>query len=397
VKHVALAGIIVFAVSAVACDHTTPVTPTPLPCTFTLSASSLTFGAAGGSASVTVTTAAGCAWTAASDRAWMTIAGGANGSGNGTVEISVAANTSTTERTGTLTVAGQAVAVSVASIPAESCTYDISPASATVGSDGTTGRFSVSAPASCDWSAQSQSAWLRIASGDRGSGAGTVAYAVDANGTPDARTGTIVVADRTFVVTQGGQPPVCAYSVAPVTIAACMSVPYDLTTTITTTDGCSWKAEASVASASWIAMKSTSGSGGATIHFTIADNWDAPRNGVVMITWPTPTAGQNVQIAQAGCRYAVSVPAIAMDAAGGAGTFNVYQQSDPLECGGPLQDGCLWSAQSSETWITITSPATQRGDQPVSFAVAPQAPVAAARTGVITVRDKTVTITQAGR
>src|SRR5947207_1706627 len=167
-------------------------------------------------------------------------------------------------------------------------------------------------------------------------------YTVDSNGTPDLRTAAIAVADRIFVVTQSGQPPTCDYSVAPVTAAACMSVPYDLTTTITTANGCSWTAGAG---ASWISIKNESGSGTAAIRFTVSDNWEARRSGVVMIRWPTPTAGQNVQIAQAGCRYAVSVSAIAVDAEGGARTFDVYQQSDPLECGGPLQDGCVWTAQ----------------------------------------------------
>ena len=142
-------------------------------------------------------------------------------------------------------------------------------------------------------------------------------------------------------------------------------------------------------------MRSSSGSGTAVVHFTVSDNYDAPRNGVVMIRWPTPTAGQNVQIAQAGCRYAVSVGAIAVDAVGGARALDVYQQSDPLECGGALQDGCVWTAEPTVTWIKITSPATQRGDQRVSFTIDPH-PGGAPRTGAITVKDKTVTITQAG-
>ena len=393
-RHVAIAGILTSVLIAVACDHTaTPVTPTPLPCAFAVSAASLAFGASGGSGSVTVTTAAGCAWTAASDRAWMTIRSGATGSGNGTVEISVAANTSTTARTGTLTVAGQAVAVSVEGLASESCTYDLSPPSATFGSDAGTGRFAVVAPASCDWSAQSQAAWLTITAGDRGSGAGSVAYAMSGNSTAESRTGTIVVADRTFTVVQSGQPPACEYSVAPVTVAACMSAPYDLTTTITTARTCSWSA---AADASWISVKDASGSGTATIRFTVSDNWDTPRQGLVMIRWPTPTAGQNVRVSQAGCRYAVSVTEIASDATGGARSFDVLQQSDPLECGGPLQDGCLWTAQTTVSWIVVTTSMPQKGDQRVSFLILAN-DSSASRTGTITVRDKSIRVTQAGR
>ena len=323
----------------------------------------------------------------------MSIASGASGNGNGTVEVVVAANVSTSERTGTLTIAGQTVAVRVAGLAIGPCTFDISPASATIDHDSGTGSFTVSGPEGCAWSAQSRVAWLTITSGDHGSSTGSVAYAVDRNGTPDSRTGAIAVADRTFIVTQSGEPPTCEYSVAPVTVSACMSVSDELTATITAANGCSWTA---AAGASWISVRNQSGSGAATVSFSLSDNWDAPRNSVLMIRWPTPTAGQNIQVAQAGCRYAVSVSSIAVDAAGGGRSFDVYQQSEPLECGGPLQDACVWTAQSSADWITISSPKTQRGDQRVSLIVAPNlAPTS--RVGVVSVKDKTVAITQTGR
>jgi len=395
VRRVLLISVVSIAllVPTAACDHTPAAQPTPLPCTYTLSTVALSFGATGGSGSVAVTTAVGCAWTATSDRAWISIVSSASGTGNGTVEVSVAANVSTGERAGTLTIAGQPVAVHVAALAVEPCTFDLSPASATFDHASGTGSFTVSAPDGCEWTAQSRVAWLAVTSGDHGSGAGRVAYAVDNNGTPDSRTGMIAIADRMFTVTQSGSPLTCEYSVAPVTVAACMSVPYDMATTIATTNGCSWTA---TAGAPWISIRNQTGSGPATVRFTVSDNWDAPRNSLVMIRWPTPTAGQNVQIAQAGCRYAVSASSIAVEAAGGSRSFDVYQQSDPLDCGGPLQDACVWTAQSGADWITISSPATQRGDQRVSLVVAPNAS-AAPRTGVVTVRDKTVTITQTGR
>ncbi|MDQ3011874.1 MAG: putative Ig domain-containing protein [Acidobacteriota bacterium] len=55
---------------------------------------------------MTVTAAAGCGWTAASNAPWITINSGTTGSGNGTVAYTVAANTGTL-RTGTITIAGQ--------------------------------------------------------------------------------------------------------------------------------------------------------------------------------------------------------------------------------------------------------------------------------------------------
>ena len=79
-------------------------------CAFTLSAATVSFGATRGSGSVNVTTTAGCPWTATSNANWITINSGSPGSGNGTLNFTVAANTGLA-RTGTLTIAGQSFTV----------------------------------------------------------------------------------------------------------------------------------------------------------------------------------------------------------------------------------------------------------------------------------------------
>ena len=66
----------------------------------------------GGTKTINVTAATGCAWTATSNTAWLTINSGMSGSGNGTVSFNVARTTATATRTGTLTVGGQTVTVS---------------------------------------------------------------------------------------------------------------------------------------------------------------------------------------------------------------------------------------------------------------------------------------------
>src|SRR5215216_6372755 len=107
-------------VSAVGNDGTTHVAATNVPadcggtCSFSINPTSASFAAAGGSASVTVTTAAGCSWTAASNNSFITITSGASGSGNGTVNYSVASNTSSLSRSGSLTIAGLTHSVSQA-------------------------------------------------------------------------------------------------------------------------------------------------------------------------------------------------------------------------------------------------------------------------------------------
>jgi len=91
----------------------------------------------------------------------------------------------------------------------------------------------------------------------------------------------------------------------------------------------------------------------------------------------------------------VSQSAFSLTAAGGAGSFNVIQQSDPTECGGATQDRCIWTARSQVPWITITSSMPRSGDNPAAFSVAANDSTSP-RTGTIVVRDKVVTITQGG-
>jgi Zn-dependent metalloprotease len=106
-------------VSAVGNDGTTHVAATDVPgdcggsCSFSINPTSASFAAAGGTGSVTVTTQAGCNWTAASNNSFITVTSGASGSGSGTVNYSVAANTSTA-RSGSLTIAGLTHSVSQA-------------------------------------------------------------------------------------------------------------------------------------------------------------------------------------------------------------------------------------------------------------------------------------------
>lgn len=395
-KHSAgsLAVIIALGIAATGCSSKNSPTEPPPACTFSLSASSLAVTAAGGSNSIGVVTAARCSWTAASDRGWMSITGGASGTGPGSVRVDLSANTSESARTGTLTIAGLAVAV--VQEGRAPCVIAISPGGASYTKDAATGSFAISTADACPWSAVSSASWLAITSGSPGSGNGTVSYSLERNRDIANRTATIAVGNQTFTVNQAGDPPAvnCEYSVTPVEINACMSVPNQLTAAITTQPGCTWTANSD---SSWLTViGNSSGSGSAIVSFRVTDNWDAPRLGNVLLRWPTPTAGQNVRVRQAGCRYAVSVASFDIAGAGGTGRFDVIQQSDPLECGGATQDRCVWTAQADVPWITVTTSMPQAGDNPVSFSVAANDSTLP-RTGRIVVRDKTVVITQAGR
>ena len=131
---------------------------------------------------------------------WLHITSGASGSGGGNVGYSVDANTSTSSRSGTLTVAGQTFTVTQAGAPA--CASTINPTSANFTRDGGTRTVSITIPDGCAWTAQSNASWI-IINASSGSGNGTVSYSVGPyGGPPKNRTGTVTIAGKTFTVKQ---------------------------------------------------------------------------------------------------------------------------------------------------------------------------------------------------
>jgi hypothetical protein len=87
-------------------------------CSYSISPTSINANANGSSGNtITVTTQAGCAYTAVSNASFITINSGASGTGNGIVTFTVAANTGAA-RTGTILVAGQIFTVNQAAATA---------------------------------------------------------------------------------------------------------------------------------------------------------------------------------------------------------------------------------------------------------------------------------------
>jgi hypothetical protein len=128
--------------------QTFTVTQAGAACAYSLSATSASFSAAAGSGSVSVTAAPCCLWTASSGAFWITINAGSGGSGNGTVYYSVAANTSTSPRVGTMTLAGQTFTVTQAAAAAGDTTPPTVSLTAPTSGSTVSGTITLSATAS---------------------------------------------------------------------------------------------------------------------------------------------------------------------------------------------------------------------------------------------------------
>jgi hypothetical protein len=95
------------------------VTQSALACTYSVSPGTLTWTSAGGTASFTVSTAAGCGWSAATTgSAWIGL-GTSSGSGTASVVVTVPANTGPS-RSATISVGGKTLQATQASAPGPS-------------------------------------------------------------------------------------------------------------------------------------------------------------------------------------------------------------------------------------------------------------------------------------
>ena len=174
-------------------SNTISVTTSCIP---SLSSNSQSFPREGGTGSVNITASVGCGWSAASNDSWITISSGPSGSGNGTVNYSVAANTGPA-RMGTMTIAGQTFTVTQDS----GCVFMLSSTSQNFIAAGGTNSVDVLTATGCTWNTVSNDAFIMVTGGSSGSGGGTVNYSVAANMGP-ARMGTMTIAAQTFTVTQ---------------------------------------------------------------------------------------------------------------------------------------------------------------------------------------------------
>ena len=106
-------------------------TKTTVNTTITISATIQAFSSGGGQGSVNVSGGASCGWASTSNVPWISVTGGANGTGNGTASFTVASNADNTARTGTLVIAGQVFTVTQeAAAPAPTPTPTSTPATA---------------------------------------------------------------------------------------------------------------------------------------------------------------------------------------------------------------------------------------------------------------------------
>lgn len=370
-------------------------------CTYSVTPGSQNVSATGGTFTIQISTAAGCAWQATVDAPWLGFASASVGSGSATVSYSVASNSTGNARAGRVIVVGASstppsthvVNVGQAGVTTPPCAYTISPQAFTATTDGGLFSTQISAAEGCVWFASATQSWLTLTGTNSSSVSGTVGFAVAANNDP-ARTGSILVStpsgDFPVSISQVGfftTGLTASFTVTPNICHA--SGPLNSVQLFCTFDGTSSTPSNEIVSYTWhIGALEFSGP---VLQNPVVGSFPAPsgvfvrdvtlivkatRNREATITRPVTFVGDGGAVNP--CLYGVSPGLTTVPAAGG--TFE-FQVSTISRCDTPATWYPAVLAPTS-SWITVVSPTSGRGTGTVRYTVAPNT-TGASRSGTI--------------
>ena len=259
-----------------------------------------------------------------------------------------------------------------------SCTYSISPTSASIPAAGGSGSVTVTTQAGCAWSATSTSAFVTVTSGSSGTGNGTVAYSVAQN-TNTARSGGITIAGQTFTVNQAAA---CSYTLSPSSSASISAAGGTPSVTVTTQAGCAWSASNNSPSFITINSPGSTVTGSGTVSYSVAPNGVSFRSGTMTIANRTFTVNQ----LGTGPAMALSRSALVFGAATSGATFTAQTQPQTVRMTQSGAGSVTWTASSNRSWLTV-SPTSGTGAATFTISVAAGAgvPSAGSITGAISV------------
>ena len=352
---------------------------------FAISPTSASPLSSSGSQTVTLTgspaNCAGGSWTATGNGSWLTVSAG-SGNGPGSVTVLWTANTSTSSRTATATLAGQTFSVTQAGAPPPTCTsFTVSPNS--VSPSSSAGSFLLTLtgiPSGCTngaWTATGNGTWISVTP-TSGSGSGTVTISWTQNTESSARSSSAAVAGHAITINQAvAPPPNCTYTLSTTAVSAGYGGASSGVTVTANLTSCAWTA---MSDSAWVVPSPTSGTGSGSVTLTIGANTGALRTAIITL------AGQTVTVTQAAapppCTYGIAPTSWTVAASGGS-TAVAISASTPT---------CGWTATSDAGWVTV-SPASGSGTGTVTATASANA--GAGRTAILTIAGSTVTVIQA--
>ncbi|MBQ6339592.1 MAG: InlB B-repeat-containing protein [Kiritimatiellae bacterium] len=178
-------------------------------CAFAIDPVETTASVNGANGHIAVTATPDLPWTVASSNGWLALLQStAVGDGNGNVFYTASPNSTLLERTGTIVVtpSDPYFAPYVHTVVQPGAVATLSPAGYEFEASGGSVSVTVTVPGSVEWTAVEAPAWITVQGGAAPHvGSGSVTLQATPNGTINARSGTVKIAERLFAVAQKGR------------------------------------------------------------------------------------------------------------------------------------------------------------------------------------------------
>lgn len=254
------------------------------------------------------------------------------------------------------------------------CAFTLESSGASFSSSGGLGAVALTTEAGCAWSALNTNSWITLLSSAAGVGSSAISYLVTPNPTSNARTGTVMIASRPYVVSQLGI--FCDFALTPA-IRVHGPEGSDGQVNISANSACFWTVQNPNG---WILVTSAaSGMGDGVLTYSVA-----PYVGFVARTGFVSVAGQTLSVVQlpVPCTFSLSPnsrthPSIS--------EFNIVDVFAP--------EGCDWTIDNRNEWILIKLTTNGTGTGIARYTIhANDRPVA--RSGIITIAGLPFTVNQ---
>ena len=374
----------------------------------TVDKSSLSFGYSGGSDSFTISS--NVSWTVTSSATWCTVSP-SSGSNNGTVTVKASENTTTDDRTATITVTGGGITRTIAITQKSKSEFEINDYgndsdldgnslvvnTTSLQFDATAATKDISLTGNDNWTATSNATSWCTVSPASGTAPSTIKVTATANNTTSSRTAIVTIkgtqSDKTFTVTVTQKGVEWTLDASPTTLQFDASAG---TKNISLTGNDNWTATSNATS--WCTVSPTSGTAPGTIKVTAtANSGTSSRTATITIKGTYSGKTITVSVTQKGNS------GFDVNPYGGDSNLDGYSlatntTSLNFDAAASTKDISLtgndnWTVTSSVSWCTL-SPTS--GTAPGTIKVTVQKNNSSQRTATITIKGsksgKTLTV-----
>ena len=339
---------------------------------------SITAGALAATESITITSTH--SWTATASEPWISLSA-TSGSPGQTITISLAENTTTTKRTGSVTIKNSGDKSVVVNISQDGKSLTIDPTTISFEAEGGSSTVTVTANGEYSWNKKEIGSWLTVTQAITG-----LMVTAAKNVSPEQRSDTLTIymtglsegsASHDVIITQFGTE--YSFDIDKTAITASSSE-YSDAVSLTTNDV--WTARASD---NWIVLSSTSGTGTQLININLTENKTPnERKGSVTFVGTNSKITKTVEVTQSGKTLTVNPTSVEFSNDGGSAMITV------------TTDG-TFSATSKDSWISV-----KKNTSDITITAAAN-PGTSTRTGSVVVEltgltsgkiSQTITVTQ---